>query len=343
MAGPVRFAVVGLDHWYSAVPLARHLADRDDTTLVAISDRSIDRAREIAAPLGDIKVTDSGQELIEDPSIDVIVSFVSVDENPDVCIAAAAAGKHIISVKPLARTLAEATRIVEAVRAAGVVFLPSESRGREAAQSRRIYDWVRDGQLGRIVSATLTLAGGLPHGWPGSDDPGWWVDPKRSPGGGWIDHAIYQIDTMRWLLGEEVVGVSGRTANLRHKDLAVEDYGHAILEFSGGAIVTVEDTWSAPRGAHRVTTSILGTDGAVLTDSLTAQISLYGSAGTFDGWTHGKSGSTLSQGIDSMLSAIAGGPQLATVADAWENLSTCVAFYDAAAAGNTVAPAHLDS
>src|SRR5882757_1625457 len=197
MPAPVRFAVVGLDHWYSAVPLAESLAARSDTELVAISDSSIDRAKEVAAPFGDIRVTDSGQELIDDPSIDAIASFVSVDANPAVCVAAAAAGKHILSVKPLARTIEEADRIVTAVKAAGVVFLPAESRGREAAQNQQLRQWIGDGKFGDITSATFLLSGGgLPSGWPGDKDPGWFTDPERAPGGGWIDHSIYQIDLM---------------------------------------------------------------------------------------------------------------------------------------------------
>lgn len=341
MGAPVRFAVIGLDHWYSAVPLARQLAGREDTELVAISDRSLDRACEIAAPLGDVRATDDAQELIEDSSIDAIASFVSVDENPAVCIAAAAAGKHIISVKPLARTLPEADSIVAAVREAGVVFVPSECRPRESAPNQQLRQWIADGKLGRILSATMVLNGGLPHAWPGDDDPGWWIDPARTPGGGWIDHSIYQIDLLRWLLGEEIVAISGRAANLKHKDLPVEDYGHAIVEFEGGAIATIEDTWTAPAGAHRTSSTILGTDGGVRIDSLTGNIAVAGPIGTFEGWTQGKAGAGHSDGIDSTLRAIAGAEPLATIADGWENLSACLAFYRASATGSVIAPDHF--
>lgn len=337
----VRFALIGLDHWYSAIPLARSLAGRADTELVAIHDRSRERAQEIAGPLG-VRVADSAEQLIDDPDIDAVASYVSVDENPAICIAAAAAGKHIISVKPLARTLAEAGRVVAAVREAGVVFVPSESRPRASAQNRQLREWIREGRLGRIVTATMVLSGGLPHAWPGADDPGWWIDPARSPGGGWIDHSIYQIDLLRWLLDEPVVSVSGRAANLVHKDLQVEDYGHAILEFAGGTIATIEDTWAAPPGGHRTSSTILGTEGGVRIDSLSGTIAVTGSLGTFSGWTFGKAAAAHSEDIDSILRAVAGGEPFATVADAWENLSACLAFYRAGDTGTAVVPDHLD-
>ncbi|HVX45190.1 MAG TPA: Gfo/Idh/MocA family oxidoreductase [Mycobacteriales bacterium] len=338
---PVRFAVIGLDHWYSAVPLARQLAGHEDTELVAISDRSLDRAREIAAPLGDVRATDNARELIDDGSIDAIASFVSVDENPAICIAAAAAGKHIISVKPMARTLPEADRIVEAVREAGVVFVPSESRPRGSKPNQQLKQWIAAGKLGRIVSATMVLNGGLPHAWPGADDPGWWIDPARSPGGGWIDHSIYQIDLLRWLLGEEIVAISGRAGNLKYPDLPVEDYGHAIAEFAGGAIATIEDTWTAPAGAHRTSSTITGTEGAVRLDSLTGNIAVAGPIGSFAGWTLGRADAGRTDGLEATLRAIAGGEPLATVADGWANLSSCLAFYRASATGTVVTPDHI--
>jgi predicted dehydrogenase len=342
MAAPVRFAVIGLDHWYSAIPVVRALVNRPDTELVAIADANIDRAKEVAAQVGLDRVSDNGPELIEDSQVQAIASFVSVDANPAICIAAAKAGKHIMSIKPLARTLPEADQIVAAVRAAGVVFVPAESRMRESTQNKQLYEWVRSGTIGRIVNATFSLNGGLPHGWPGDDDPGWWVDPERAPGGAWIDHSIYQIDLMRWLLGEEVKAISGRAGNLLHQDLGVEDYGHAIVEFTGGAIATVEDTWTSPAGGHRVTTSLVGTKGSVAVDSLTGNISLMGQDGPLPGWVHGRAPVRDFDGLDGMLGAIAGTAEpIATVEDAWENLSACVAFYQAAASGQVVEPAHL--
>jgi predicted dehydrogenase len=343
MSTAVRFGVVGLDHWYSAVPLAEAIAAKNDAVLVGIADRDIARAKEVAAATGDPLVTDDLHALIDDPSIDVIASFVSVDQNPDIVVAAARAGKHIVSIKPLARTLAEADRIVDAVNAAGVVFMPGESRSREAAQNQLLKQWVSEGRLGRITSAQFSLSGSLPMGWPGGPaDGGWWVDPNRAPGGGWIDHSLYQIDRMRWLLGEEVTEISGRTANLVHHDLGVEDYGHAILRFDGGAMASIEDTWSGPVGGWRIATSIVGTEGSLFLDTSTGLIGYLEVGGDQEDWKLFKSPSDKTVGIDSILAAVRDPKSsLSTVEDAWENLSVCVAFYEAAANGGVANPQHL--
>ena len=336
MTTTLRFGIAGLDHWYSAIPFAQALASDDRVELVGIAHSDVDRARAVAAEVGSPTVTDSVEELIDDPAIDVLVSFVSVDQNPRVCIAAANAGKHIVATKPLARTLAEADEVVMAVQRAGVVFIPGESRARASDLGQLLADWVQSGRLGRITSGSFTLSGSLPQSWPGEEDAGWWVDPARTPGGGWVDHSIYQLDRMRWLLGEEVTQVSGRVGNHVHQELAVEDYGHATVTFSGGATFSMEDTWTAPMNGSRTSMSLVGTAGAVSWDSATGFISLTDKSGPFEGWVHSKAPSDNAVGIESMLAAYADPSRaIATVLDGWNNLAACLAFYESSASGGS--------
>ncbi|HWV23830.1 MAG TPA: Gfo/Idh/MocA family oxidoreductase [Thermomicrobiales bacterium] len=343
MSTPIRFAIIGLDHWYTAISLAEEMASHPDIELVGIAHDDKDRAQEVAAKAGNPTVSTDPATFLNDPSIDAIGSFVSVDRNPDIVIAAARASKHILSIKPLARTLDEATQIVRAVREADVAFIPAETRARENDQNQHLLSLVRGGKLGRIVSGNFTLSSGLPKGWPdAAADGGWWADPERAPGGGWIDHSIYQIDLLRWLLGERVVAVSGRTANLVHRDLGVEDYGHATIEFEGGAIFSVEDTWSGPAGGWHVTSSLVGSEGAVSIDSATGTIATFGVETGTQGWSHAPLAEDTSDRIGPIVSRIRGEQTaLGTVEDAWENLAVTTAFYEAAANGSVVSPRKL--
>jgi len=338
MPAPIRFGIVGFDHWYSAIPLAEAILAEPNALLTGIADRSTERVEELSDRFGAPGTTDLAS-LINSPDVDVIASFVSVDQNPEVCIAAARAGKHIISIKPLALTLEEADAIRAEVRAAGVVFIPGESRSRGSDQNQLIAQIVRSGRLGRIRSGSFSLSGILPSQWPGVDGPGWWGDPLRTLGGAWVDHAIYQIDRLRWLLDEDVISISGRIANLAHPDLPVEDYGHAILETSSGAVFSIEDTWSAPTGGWRITTTLVGSEGVLHVDTSTGRFSIVDEAGRSQGWTQFASPSDYSEGVDAMLEAIAHpGRAIANVDDAWDNLAACVGFYEAARTGTTVEP-----
>lgn len=339
----LRIALVGLDHWYSAIGLARSLAGHESIDFVGLADINEAHAREVAEEICVSTWTTDLMQFVNDPTVDVIASFVSVDKNPDIVIPAAQVGKHIISVKPLARTLEEATRIVDAVREAGVVFIPSESRSRQTEQNQYLKQLVDNGTLGTIVSGNFTLISSLPQGWPdGPADGGWWADPARVPGGGWIDHAIYQIDRLRWLLGERVVAVSGRTANLIHKNLGVEDYGHAIVEFESGAMVSIEDTWSGPAGSWRISSVLVGTEGALNIDTQSPQMSVF-RHGDNAGWQSEPTPPDNADLIQPLLDQITGqtSTSLGSVEDAWDNLAVSIAFYEAAASGGTVAPKRL--
>lgn len=336
---PVRFGIAGLDHWYSAFPFADALAASANATLVAVADPDIERARTLAQRAGVERVTADPQELAEDAGIDVIASFISVDRNPELCVAAARAGKHILSVKPMARALGEATEILTAVRQAGIVFLPAESRNRLSEQSALLKQWVAEGRLGRILTASYSLWAPLPRKWPGDSDPGWFADPARSPGGGWIDHSIYQIDLLRWLLGDEVAQISGRMANLRYPDLPVEDYGVAVATFGTGAVATIEDTWHAAPGAFRMHMSLAGTEGALATDSLTGRLSVAGGFPPFEGWVHTAPRPANTDAVDHLVALVRGEREpVATVEDAWRNLAACLAGYEAARSGTPVTP-----
>ena len=336
---PVRIGIVGLDHWYWAFSFAGAAVTSQDVELVAIADADAGRAKDAADRFGVGRATARAQELIEDPQIDAIASFISVDQNPAICVQAARAGKHIFSVKPLARTLAEATEILDAVRAAGVLFLPAESANRLAAQPQQIKQWIGEGRLGRVISASYSQHAGLPQRWPGDADSGWFLDPARTPGGGWIDHSIYHIDLLRWLLGDEVAEVSGRAAKLKYPDLPVEDYGDALLLFRGGAVARIEDTWLAPPCGGRSSMSLVGTEGAVAWDGLSGRLSVAGEFPPFEGWVHTAPKGMHEGGLDHLVALARGEAEpVASVEDAWRNLAACLAFYEAAEAGRAVAP-----
>ncbi len=65
-------------------------------------------AKDAAERLGLKTIHLIGEKVVEDPEIDIIDIVTPNDSHAEIAIAAAKAGKHIISEKPLARTAAEA-------------------------------------------------------------------------------------------------------------------------------------------------------------------------------------------------------------------------------------------
>ncbi len=326
-------ALLGLDHWYAALGMAAHAARSQTVRLVAVAHDDAARAEGVAREHGAEFATTDYRAALERADVDLVIAQYSTDRNVQVCRDAAAAGKHLISVKPMALDLAGADAIVEAVRAAGVLFLPFECTYRLSPEQLRIKRWLDEGRIGRLLRYQQILHSGLPQAWPGSAEHGWWVDPARVPGGGWLDHAIYAVDVARWLFGAEVESVQGVLGNRRHTQLPVEDYGAATLTMRGGGVALIEDTWTADPGMFFTRSELVGTGGAILDDSrTTGRLAVRGDFG-FPGWTQLEA-LPAAQGalLDHLAACVRGeSAPVATVEDARANLAACLEFYRAAA------------
>jgi len=246
MTQPKKVAVVGLGHWYSAYGLARGLREYPDATLVAVACPEEWKLGAFSSAFG-VRGYRDYRELLAKEEVDVVHLATPVSEMPDAAIAAAQAGKHMILGKPMAMSVAEADRMVEAVETAGVACFPFQAIGR-----LRVADLVgriRAGEIGEVLLIHQTCRWSIAEDWYRSGQPGWFADPARVPGGAFIDEGIYWVDFFRYLTGSEIVRVEARMANLVHKDIAVEDWGMATFTLANGVIATLEASWTitAPR------------------------------------------------------------------------------------------------
>jgi predicted dehydrogenase len=331
-------ALLGLDHWYAALSAAPQIAASEKVRLVSVSHDDAAKAEQAARENGAEFHSTDYRAALDRPGIDIVVTLYSTDRNVEIVQAAAAAGKHIVSVKPMALDADGADTIIKAVKAAGVHFFPLESQGRLSAERKRLKQWLDEGRIGQPLRFTHTLHSSLPMPWPGQEGPSWWTDPARVPGGAWIDHSIYAVDTVRWLFGSEIASVGGVAGRMRHPELGVEDYGHATYTLANGAVATIEDTWIADRGFGLLRQEIVGSRGVIMDDGVGGwgggRMHLRGDFG-YEGWV---SVDTLrapqSTAIEHIADCIRGDAEpVATVEDGKTNLLACLAFYRAAAAG----------
>ena len=205
--------------------------------------------RELAKSFGETYcdgdwTTDYAQ-LIQRDDIDAVIVTSYTSAHADHVELAAAAGKHVLLDKPIATNLADAKRIVEAGKTVKVMlayllrYLPAY---------RQVFAAVEEGAVGDLVSGFYSIR--FPAGFikdnPDADDQGWYRDPIKGGGGGFIDHGVHFTDFFRWFFKSEAATVTAHIGSLTYKDLGVEDYGIATYTLENGAIVTVESTWHAP-------------------------------------------------------------------------------------------------
>lgn len=172
------------------------------------------------------------RQMVERPDIDAVVVGLRNDQHLEAVLAAAKAGKHILLEKPMAMTLPECDRMIEAARAAKVKLFVGQTQHFFAVNqaAKKLLD---SGEMGRpvIVTDTWYKPFGLSVRQP------WFLD--RAHGGGmWFMNGNHMIDRMIWFTGSKVVGVRANISSpllgLKSDDTAV-----AMLEHENGLLSTL--------------------------------------------------------------------------------------------------------
>jgi predicted dehydrogenase len=241
MARKWRVAILGLGHWYSAYNLARALQEYPKAELVAVAWHNSAQLADFTGSFHVSGYSDYG-ELLRREEIDLVHLATPVSEMADCTILAARAGKHIVLGKPMAMTMEQADQMVEEVERSGVKCVAFQ--GTKRLRSGELKARIDAGEIGKIILMHQTARWSIAEDWYHSGIPGWFADPRQTPGGAFIDEGIYWLDQLRWLAGSEVIQVEAKMANLVHREIKVEDWGMAILTFANGIIATLEAAWT---------------------------------------------------------------------------------------------------
>ncbi len=169
--------------------------------LVAVMSRDLDRAKAFAARHGALRAYDSLEAVLADPDVQAVYIASPNHLHAEQTIAAVRAGKHVLCEKPMALTVEDGRRMVEAARAAGVK-LGVAFHCRHHPAHRRAREVVRSGGLGEIVYATAYWSA-LALG----PRPEWWSKPEQVGGGAIMGTGVHVLDLLRFVLGREVVEV----------------------------------------------------------------------------------------------------------------------------------------
>ncbi len=267
--------VLGLDHWYTAFGVLDAATASERAPLVGIWDAEAGRRDEVRAKYPRAVVADEPATLIGRNDVRLVAVCASTDVAVPLVKRALAAGKHVLSVKPAARSLDELDGVLAAAETArrdqGAFFGSFEGMQRLHPRAVLLRDLVRSGAVGQPLSYHQVGHGSLPRAWPGATEgPSWWLDPARVPGGAWMDHALYAVDLARFVFGGEVDRAMGLIENRVHTNLGVEDYGVALLRLAqenapAAAAVSLifEDTWAAGPGGGVSRQQIIGTQGMI--------------------------------------------------------------------------------
>lgn len=244
---PIGVGVVGTG--LSATQHLTALVDLPSVRVVAVAGTSIEKARAFAERWGIPRAYDTAEALFADPDVRAVHLCTPPDSRVALAEAAARAGKDILIEKPMARTVAEADRIIGAAERGGV-RLGAMFQYRFTPTARQIKQAVDEGRLGRLLLVTLEAK------WYRAEtyyrESTWRGTAEREGGAVLINQAIHSIDLLHWI-GGPIVEVHGLTATTLHP-IQMEDVGLAMLRFANGAVGSIVATTVAyPGFSERLT------------------------------------------------------------------------------------------
>lgn len=185
--------------------------------------------------LANCEIKGDYREALDDPKIDAVAVSLPHHLHEKVCVEAAEAGKHIVVDKPIARTLEEADRIIEAVDRNKVTMMTAFNM-RFMPMYKKIHDVVVSGEIGEPLYAIIRHYQGFnpPAG------ANW--RSKESVGGGCVmGSGIHNIDLMRWCLGEpDEVFAYGNSDKTR---LEAEAVASISFKYKSGLVVNFTCNW----------------------------------------------------------------------------------------------------
>jgi len=194
------------------------------------------------------------REVLQRPDVDALVVAVPDHWHAPIAIAACQAGKDVYGEKPLALTIRQGKRLVEAVRRHGRIFQTGTQR-RSSARVRHVCELVRNGRIGRVVKITAGVGGWnrecgptwRPEAVPPGFDYDFWLGPAP-----WAPyHHLRCHYSFRFILdysGGQVTNNGAHWTDLAQWALGMDDSGP--VEVEGKAVWPESGLFDVPREVH---------------------------------------------------------------------------------------------
>ena len=203
----------------------------ENSEFTAVCDNNIERARAFADRYG-VKAYDDIEAMIRECGLDVVSICTPHPLHANPAVIAADCGCNVLIEKPLASSLEDCDRIIEAGDRNHVTIGTMVQR-RFYRPCMRIHQAIEDGKIGRPVLGMVTMLGWRDKNYYDSDP--WRGSWKGEGGGVMVNQAPHQIDLLQWYMGE-VDEIYGVWKNLNHPYIEVEDTAVAVIKFKNGGV-----------------------------------------------------------------------------------------------------------
>ncbi|WP_250008589.1 Gfo/Idh/MocA family protein [Actinoplanes sp. M2I2] len=238
--GVIGTGMIGQDH------IRRMTSVLAGVRVTAVSDVDMAVAASAGARVG-APAFESGEALIEDPSVDAVVVCSWGPTHEQYVLAAIAAGKPVFCEKPLATTQEACLRIIEAEAAHGGRLVQVGYMRRYDASYRALKAVLGTGQIGAPLMMHCAHRN--------ASVPGFYEKEMAI-----TDTAVHEIDMVRWMFDDEITAVRVLTPRRSSLGGQLQDPLMLLFELSSGVLVDVETSVNIRYG-YDIRGEIVGEEG----------------------------------------------------------------------------------
>lgn len=237
-------------------------AQANNLDIVGLCDISIENANEKAKKfnldMNSHLYTDYIQ-MLENERPDLVAIATESGEHAKIALDCINYGCNLIIEKPIALSLYEADKIIEAAEEKGVKVCTCH-QNRFNKSIKKIKEAVDQGRFGRMLHGTAHIRWNRGKEYY-TQAP--WRGTWKQDGGALMNQCIHNIDLLRWLMGEDIIEVVGYTDRLNHDYIQAEDLGMALIKFSNGSYGIIEGTTNIYPANLEETLYLFGEKGTV--------------------------------------------------------------------------------
>lgn len=256
----IKFSVIGINHAHIYGQV--NAVIRGGGQLVSLYAKEPELVAEFTKRYPQVKVAGSEKEILEDRSIQLILSSAIPVDRAGIGIRVMQHGKDYMSDKPGITTLEQLEEVRKVQKQTNRIYSIMYSERFENKATVKAGELIKEGAIGKVIQ-TVIMA---PHRMNAKDRPQWFFD-KKYFGGIITDIGSHQFDQFLYFTGsDEAAIVAAQTGNVAHPQYPqFEDFGDIMLRGNGGAGYIRID-WFTPDGLKtwgdgRLT--ILGTKGYI--------------------------------------------------------------------------------
>ena len=235
----MRFAVLGAG--VIGTLRARSVHANPECTLVAVCDADAASAEGVARATGAASFTDF-RKLLAELDVDAVIVSTPVQLHEEMCLAAFAAGRHVLCEKPLSNSVESCRRIYEAALAAHRT-LATGFNHRYYPAVKFLKQCIDEGRIGELDH--VRVFGG--HEGLANFRADWMFKGHISGGGAMMDVGIHTTDLARYIAGE-ITDVFGVATGRIWKVEGSEDNAMAVFRTERGIPVRYHATWTEWKG-----------------------------------------------------------------------------------------------